>query len=58
MTLDVMSNSPFVSSKNKAIWKENLEVKQTSLRAFFDAPLQLGIRLYGNFSDRVVIYCT
>ena len=43
MTLDIMSNSPFVSKANilKAIWKENLVVNQTSLRAFFHAPLHL-----------------
>ena len=36
MTLDEMSNSPFVStSKYKGIWKENLVVNQTSLSAFF-----------------------
>ena len=34
MTLDVMSNSPFVSSECKAIWKENLVVNQISLRVF------------------------
>ena len=31
----------FFSSKYKASWKENLVVNQTSLRAFFHAPLQL-----------------
>ena len=36
MTIDVMSNSPFVSQvNNEIIWKENLVVNQTSLRAFF-----------------------
>ena len=34
MTLDVLLNSPFFTSKYKAIWKENPVVNQTSLRAF------------------------
>ena len=42
MTLDGMSNSPFVSHAN--IWqfgrKKSLVVNQVSLRAFFHAPLQ------------------
>ena len=37
MTLDVMSNSPFVS---QAIGMENLVVNQMSLAAFFHAPIQ------------------
>ena len=41
MTIDVMPNSPFFTSKCKAIWKENPVVHQKSLRAFFYAPLQL-----------------
>ena len=41
MTIDVMSNSPFFTSKCKAISKENPVVNQTSLRAFFHAPLHL-----------------
>ena len=43
MTLDVMPNSPFFTSKYKATWKENLAVNQMSLRAFFHAPLQLSV---------------
>ena len=41
MTLNVMSKSPFVSKANnyEAIWKDNLEVNQMSLRAFFHASL-------------------
>ena len=41
MTLDVLSNSPFLTSKYKAIWKENPVVNQKSLCAFFHAPLQV-----------------
>ena len=41
MTLDVMSNSPFFTSKCKAIWKENPVVNQKSLRPFFHVPLHL-----------------
>ena len=42
MTLDVMANSPFVSTrKYKAICNENLVINQMSLRAFFHEPLQL-----------------
>ena len=35
MTLDVMSNSPFVSQANTRISKENLVFNQTSLGAFY-----------------------
>ena len=41
VTLDVMSNSPFVLQANPwQIWKENLHVvvNQMSLRAFFPCP--------------------
>ena len=41
MTLDVMSNSPFFTSKYKAIWKEKPVVNQKSLKVFFHAPLHL-----------------
>ena len=34
MTLDIMSNAPFVSTTYKAIWRENLVVNQMSPRAF------------------------
>ena len=43
MTLDVMSNSPFFTTKYKLIWKENPVVNQKSLRAFFHAPLQISV---------------
>ena len=52
-----MSNSPCVSQGNtsKAIWKENLDVYQKSLRAFFQATLQLQFQLS---SSEIKIQCT
>ena len=46
MTFDVRSNifSFFSTSEYKAIWKENLATDQKSLRAFFQAPLQLFVQ--------------
>ena len=48
---DIWCNVKFsfcFTSKYKAIWKENLIVNQTSLRAFFHAPLQVEISIPEN----------
>ena len=56
MTLDLMSNSPFVSQiKYKAIWKDNLVVNQTSLRTVFHRPLHLELTEWTLISKLAVL---
>ena len=56
MALDVLLNSPFFTSKYKAIWMENPVVSQTSLRAFLQAPLQIRTRERAKYER--VLHCS
>ena len=56
MTLDVLLNSPFFTSKYKAIWMENPVVNQMSLRGFLQAPLQLHGADDSIFKSDIIMY--
>ena len=53
MTLDVVSNSPFFTSKYKAVWKENPVVNQIHLGIFSMHPFKC---IFHAFLPKVGVY--